>query len=659
MSIFLELGQRPDEPGPPIHGPKTYPADVQARLAADAERLIARYPQTRSALLPLLHLVQSEDGCLTPAGIGFCAKQLGLTDAEVTAVATFYSMYRRTPTGEYLVGVCTNTLCAIMGGDAILEALQDHLGIHAGETTDDGRVTLEHIECNAACDYAPVVMVNWEFFDNQTPSSARDLVDGLRAGQPPVPTRGAPLCTFKKTSRVLAGLPDPDAAATQGASRGRDPRRAARRPGARHGGTRRAGRDPVIQRRTRRHQGGGRGDEGRTRAGTVGECSSRAERTRNRPGRNGFEDMTPLTPVLSRFWDEPEPWSMETYRRHDGYRALERALAMAPDDVIATVKDSGLRGRGGAGFPTGTKWSFIPQDDTGAGAKPNYLVVNADESEPGTCKDIPLMLTTPHFLVEGVIIAAYAIRAHHAFIYVRGEVLPVLRRLQAAVAEAYDAGYLGTDINGSGFDLELIVHAGAGAYICGEETALLDSLEGRRGQPRLRPPFPAVAGLYASPTVVNNVESIASVPPILLNGVDWFRSMGSEKSPGFTLYSLSGHVTTPGQYEAPLGITLRELLDYAGGVRAGHSLKFWTPGGSSTPLLTDEHLDVPLDYEGMAGVGSDAGHQGAADLRRDHLCGARGAALDGVLRTRVVWQVHAVPRGHLLAGADLRTSGNG
>ena len=313
---------------------------------------------------------------------------------------------------------------------------------------------------------------------------------------------------------------------------------------------------------------------------------------------------TPLTPVFSRYWDDPEPWSLDTYRRHDGYRALEKALAMDPDEVIALVKDSGLRGRGGAGFPTGTKWSFIPQDDTGAGAKPHYLVINADESEPGTCKDIPLMLTTPHFLVEGAVIAAYAIRAHHAFIYVRGEVLPVLRRLQAAVAEAYEAGYLGTDINGSGFDLELIVHAGAGAYICGEETALLDSLEGRRGQPRLRPPFPAVAGLYACPTVVNNVESIASVPPILLNGIDWFRSMGTDKSPGFTLYSLSGHVTNPGQYEAPLGITLRDLLEYAGGIRAGHELKFWTPGGSSTPLLTAEHLDVPLDYEGMAGVGS-------------------------------------------------------
>ncbi|TXI36614.1 MAG: NADH-quinone oxidoreductase subunit NuoF [Mycobacterium sp.] len=307
-----------------------------------------------------------------------------------------------------------------------------------------------------------------------------------------------------------------------------------------------------------------------------------------------------LTPVLTRFWDVPESWTLRTYLRHDGYRGLRRALAMKPAQVVDTVKDSGLRGRGGAGFPTGAKWSFIDQKS----AKPRYLVINADESEPGTCKDMPLLLNAPHFLVEGAVIAAYAIGARHAFVYLRGEVAGVLRRLQGAVAEAYEAGYLGTNILDSGYDLDLIVHAGAGAYICGEETALLDSLEGRRGQPRLRPPFPAVAGLYACPTVVNNVESIASVPPILANGVEWFRSMGTEKSPGFTLYSLSGHVTRPGQYEAPLGITLRELLEYAGGVRAGHELKFWTPGGSSTPLLTAEHLDVPLDYEGMASVGS-------------------------------------------------------
>ncbi len=210
MTVFLELGQRPDEPGPPIHGPATYAADVSGRLEADAATIIGRYPQARSALLPLLHLVQAEDSCLTPAGIAFCASQLGLTHAEVTAVATFYSMYRRTPTGDYLVGVCTNTLCAIMGGDALLETLENHLDIEAGQTTADGRITLEHVECNAACDYAPVVMVNWDFFDNQSPSSVRDLVDALRIGEPPAPSRSGALCTFRETARTLAGLPNTD-----------------------------------------------------------------------------------------------------------------------------------------------------------------------------------------------------------------------------------------------------------------------------------------------------------------------------------------------------------------------------------------------------------------------------------------------------------------
>ncbi|TPG32798.1 NADH-quinone oxidoreductase subunit NuoE [Mycolicibacterium hodleri] len=210
MSVVdLQLGPRPDEPGPPISaGPREYSAEVTQRLAADATLVIAKYPEARSALLPLLHLVQAEDGYLTPAGISFCAAELSLSPAEVTAVATFYSMYRRTPTGEYLVGVCTNTLCAVMGGDAILEVLEDHLGLHAGQTTGDGKVTLEHIECNAACDYAPVIMVNWEFFDNQTPTSARDLVDDLRSGTPVTPTRGAPLCTFRETAMILAGFAD-------------------------------------------------------------------------------------------------------------------------------------------------------------------------------------------------------------------------------------------------------------------------------------------------------------------------------------------------------------------------------------------------------------------------------------------------------------------
>jgi NADH-quinone oxidoreductase subunit F len=303
--------------------------------------------------------------------------------------------------------------------------------------------------------------------------------------------------------------------------------------------------------------------------------------------------MTKLAPVLSAHWDEKDSFTIAAYTRHGGYKASAKALAMEPDAVIQLVKDSGLRGRGGAGFPTGMKWGFIPQGDE----KDHYLVVNADESEPGTCKDTPLLMANPHVLIEGCIIACHAIRAKQAFIYIRGEVTHVVRRVNQAIEDAYTAGHLGKGI-------DIVLHVGAGAYICGEETALLDSLEGFRGQPRLRPPFPAIAGLYARPTVVNNVESIASVPAIIANGAEWYQGMGTEKSKGTTLYSLSGHVTNPGQFEAPLGITLREILKLSGGVRAGHKLKFWTPGGSSTPLFTDAHLDTPLDYEGVSAAGS-------------------------------------------------------
>lgn len=307
-----------------------------------------------------------------------------------------------------------------------------------------------------------------------------------------------------------------------------------------------------------------------------------------------------LTPILTAHWDEADSYTLAGYKRHHGYVAFAKALKTDPDALIQTVKDTGLRGRGGAGFPTGMKWGFVPQND----GKPHYLVVNADESEPGACKDIPLMLANPHALVEGVAIASYAIRANHAFIYIRGEVPHVIRRVRHAVNEAYRAGLLGENIQGSGFNLDVVVHAGAGAYICGEETALLDSLEGRRGQPRLKPPFPAVAGLYASPTVINNVETIANIPYIIRNGVEWFRQWGTEKSPGFKLFAVSGHVQRPGIYEAALGTTMRELLEHAGGMRKGHSLKFWVPGGSSVPMLTEEHLDLPLTYEDMAAAGT-------------------------------------------------------
>jgi NADH-quinone oxidoreductase subunit F len=311
-----------------------------------------------------------------------------------------------------------------------------------------------------------------------------------------------------------------------------------------------------------------------------------------------------LTPVLTKRYGTSQPWLIDNYERLDGYAGLRKALTLPPDEIIAMVKDSNLRGRGGAGFPAGMKWQFIPQPKPGEPAKPHYVVVNSDESEPGTCRDLPLMMNDPHAIVEGTIIACYATRAEKAFIYVRGEAVHAIRRMHAAVNEARAKGYLGTDILGSGFACDITVHSGAGAYICGEETALLDSLEGRRGQPRLKPPFPATNGLYDAPTVVNNAGTLASVPYIVLGGADWFKLMGPEGSPGPCIYALSGRVANPGQYEAPMGATLRELLELAGGMSRGKDLKFWTPGGSSTPMLTAEHLDVPLDFDSVTKAGS-------------------------------------------------------
>ncbi|QPK81582.1 NADH-quinone oxidoreductase subunit NuoF [Schaalia sp. ZJ405] len=305
-----------------------------------------------------------------------------------------------------------------------------------------------------------------------------------------------------------------------------------------------------------------------------------------------FAAPGPLTPIVTNGWGEDRSWTLESYLSRGGYEGLKKANGMDAAQIVETVKASGLRGRGGAGFPTGLKWSFLPPDDGLA----RYLVVNADESEPGTCKDIPTLMANPHILVEGVAITSRAINCQHAFIYLRGEVVHVYRRLLAAIKEATDAGILG--------DLKITAHAGAGAYICGEETALLDSLEGRRGHPRLKPPFPAVAGLYSRPTVVNNVESICQVPGIFRHSAEWYASMGTEKSKGHGIFSVSGHVTNPGQFEAPFGITMRELIEMAGGIRQGHQLKFWTPGGSSTPLFTEAELDTPLDYESVGAAGS-------------------------------------------------------
>ncbi len=313
--------------------------------------------------------------------------------------------------------------------------------------------------------------------------------------------------------------------------------------------------------------------------------------------------------------DVPGIDSMEGYRAHGGYQALAKALRdFQPDELVEEVKKSGLRGRGGAGFPTGQKWSFLPKESP----KPRYLCVNADESEPGTFKDRMLMEKHPHQLVEGVIISSYATKVHHAFIYVRGELPLAARQIERAVSEAYAAGFIGKNILGSGYDLDITVHRGAGAYICGEESALLESLEGKRGYPRLKPPFPAVVGLYGGPTVINNAETISTVPAVLRHGAAAYAAYGTERSKGTRVFCLSGHVERPGNYELPLGTPLRTLIeDFGGGVWHGKQLKAIIPGGSSTPFLLPDRIDLPLDFESVAAAGSMLGSGGVVVLDED------------------------------------------
>ncbi len=314
------------------------------------------------------------------------------------------------------------------------------------------------------------------------------------------------------------------------------------------------------------------------------------------------------TRILSLHWGEEEARTIDGWIRRGGYKAVEKALrSMSADEVVETVKDSGLRGRGGAGFPTGLKWSFMPRDD----GQPHYLVANADESEPGTFKDREIMRWTPHQLIEGCIIASYAIRATHCYIYIRGEFVDVIRIVNRAVVEAYERGYLGKGILGSGYDLELTVHLGAGAYIAGEETGMLNSLEGRRAEPRIKPPFPAQKGAFGMPTTVNNVETLAAVPHIVLHGGDWYRQWGTEKSAGTKLFSCCGHLQKPGTYEVPMDFNLKDLLyDLCGGPPEGREFKAVIPGGSSVPILAADELDCQLSYEGLEAAGSMVGSGG-------------------------------------------------
>jgi NADH-quinone oxidoreductase subunit F len=307
-----------------------------------------------------------------------------------------------------------------------------------------------------------------------------------------------------------------------------------------------------------------------------------------------------MEPILTRYVREPNSFTLDFYLQHDGYEALKLAVARQPDEIIQMVKASGLRGRGGAGFPTGLKWQFVDKKTT-----PRYIACNADESEPGTFKDHLLIERNPHLLIEGCAIGCYAIGAKTAYIYIRGEFLHAQEILERAIGEAYRRGFLGTNILGSGFDCDVYVHRGAGAYEAGEETALLESLEGKRAQPRNKPPFPAVVGLYGKPTAVNNVETLCNVPLIVLKGPEWFASVGPEKNGGPKLYCVSGHVKRPGVYETSMSTTLRELIDgYAGGVREGRTLKAVIPGGSSVPILMPDQLDTQASFDAIQTAGS-------------------------------------------------------
>ncbi len=312
-------------------------------------------------------------------------------------------------------------------------------------------------------------------------------------------------------------------------------------------------------------------------------------------------------PVLSKRFKNAEGTWFDAYAADGGYQAAKKALSMPPREVIDMVTKSNLRGLGGAGFPTGRKWGFIPKES----ARPIFLVVNADEGEPGTFKDRYILERDPHALIEGMIIAAYAIGSHKAYVYIRGEYVRPFQRFSKAVEEAYSRGWLGKNIQGTEFDLEVVIHRGAGAYICGEETALLTSLEGGKGFPKLKPPFPAISGLFKCPTIVNNVETLACVPPILRNGPEWFAKLGTAKQGGTRLFSLCGQVVRPGLYEAPVGVTLRDLIfKYAGGVRDGKNLKAVIPGGISAKILKADEIDVAMDFDSLMAAGTMAGSAG-------------------------------------------------
>ena len=484
-------------------------SDLEPRAA----EILQLYEQPKAAMLPLLWLVQENQGYVSPESEAWVGRILGVALSHVREAVSFYTMFHTKPVGRRELRVCTSLTCALSGSGDLLNQIKERLKIGVGETTPGQEVTLTEVECLCACEMSPMAQLDETFIG---PLEGKTLDTLLRAALED-PEESAP-------------LPEPE---------------------------------PFIS--------------------TDG-------------------------PVLSTRFKDPDGTWLENYVADDGYRGAKKALtSMSPEQVIDEVSKANLRGLGGAGFPTGRKWSFVPKETT----QPKYLVVNADEGEPGTFKDRYIMERDPHALLEGMLISAYAFGSHKAYVYIRGEYFRSAKRLQRAVDEAYSNGWLGKNIQGTGFDLDVVIHRGAGAYICGEETALLTSLEGGKGFPRLKPPFPAISGLFSCPTIVNNVETLACVPFILRHGAERFAGIGTDRQGGTRLFCVGGHVVRPGVYEAPVSVTLRELIEEAaGGVRDGKKLKAVIPGGISAKILTVDEIDVAMDFDSLMAAGSMAGSGG-------------------------------------------------
>src|SRR5579875_1686406 len=497
------------------------PASLRDAIA----REITRYPHPRGALVDALRMVKNTQGELDGAAIEANAMLFSLSAGEVAEVASFYPLLN-TPPAQVNVQVCTNLPCALRGARALVDELQQRLGIKPGQATADRRSALTEVECLGSCGSAPVIQINDRpYLENATSADLEVLTRSPQAA-----------LEIYRRAPMLSWIP---------------------------------------------------------------------------AGIEGY-----LLPPDGESW-----LRAEDYRRAGGYRAIGEAVKLAPAELCKQVEEAGLRGRGGAGFLTGRKWAFMPPKDK----RPRYLAVNADESEPATFKDRQLMERNPHLLMEGILIAAWGLQADAAYIYLRAEYIDSYERLRKAIEENYQAGIFGPHALGLGRPFEVQLQRGAGAYICGEESGMLESMEGKKGQPRKRPPFPAQHGLWGQPTTVDNVETLSQLPAIVMHGAQWFREQGVANSAGHTLFGVSGHVNRPGIFELPLGVTMREVIErHAGGVSDGRPVKAVIPGGVSMPVITAQHLDLPMDHESLKPAGSLLGTAGMV-VMDDRTCMVRAA----------------------------------